>query len=201
MASTQHIEQVANERANLEVYNKFLEGLQRPDVSTIAVSASANFTRSGLSIVDRLPTGKIVGRVQLAKGSKGIDLTNLYIGPRRARCNDLRFKETDEHRFEVFSWAAPIASVFYTGHYSLDADIEIEAGVIRSLIFSEDKVSDFEDDQFAEPITPIFPVAKLSIPAPPTMATSTPKSQQAADPPAISTFAPQPVEQLSLIHI
>lgn len=144
MASTQHIEQVANERANLEVYNKFLESLQRPDVSTIAVSASANFTRSGLSIVDRLPTGKIVGRVQLAKGSKGIDLTNLYIGPRRARCNDLRFKETDEHRFEVFSWAAPIASVFYTGHYSLDADIEIEAGVIRSLIFSEDKVSDLK---------------------------------------------------------
>lgn len=167
MTSTPRIEQVSNERANLEIYYRFLQGLQSPDLSTVAVSASSNFTRSGLSVAEQLPSGKIVGRVQLAKGSNGIDLTNLYIGPRRARCSDLRFEDTDEYRFEVFSWAAPIASVFYTGHYSQDEEIEIEAAVIRSLIYSAEKVTDFEDDHFAEPITPVFPVAKLSIPAPP----------------------------------
>lgn len=167
MASTEHTEQVANERANVEIYLKFLESSQRPDLSTISVSASSHITQSGLPTIEKLPSGDVIGRVQLANGANGVDVTNLYIGPRRARLNDLKFRETDEHRFEVFSWAAPVASVFYTGHYSSGQDVEIEAAIVRSLICESKRVIDFEDDVYAEPIQPVFPVAKLSIPAPP----------------------------------
>lgn len=167
MASTEHTEQIANERANVEIYQKFLESSQRPDLSTISVSASSHITQSGLPTIEKLPSGDVIGRVQLAKGAKGIDVNNLYIGPRRARINDLKFRESDEHRFEVFSWAAPVASVFYTGHYSSGQDVEIEAAIVRSLICESKRVVDFEDDVYSEPIQPVFPVARLSIPAPP----------------------------------
>lgn len=181
MASTEHTEQVANERANVEIYQKYLELSQRPDLSTISVSASSHMTQSGLPTIVKLPNGDVIGRVQLALGASGVDVTNLYIGPRRARFNDLKFRETDEHRFEVFSWAAPVASVFYTGHYSSGEDVEIEAAIVRSLICDSKRVVDYEDDVFADPITPVFPVAKLVIPAPPIAPrrTLTPQAQPA----------------------
>lgn len=165
---------IADEIANDKQFQDCRDRRGAIDVSMIAMPRNTQATGSGIVTSAPLPDGRLLGRVHLAVGSEGLESYNFYIGPGRARFEELGFSEEDPAKWEVFSWAAPVASAFYTGHYS-GPGIEMSAGVIRTIhgLGSADVVID--DDYLLPAIEPIFPSRELTIPAPPMVPKASPK--------------------------
>lgn len=159
---------IANEKANERHYRNAIEGRGAADLSTIAMPRNTQATGTGLLSSGLRLEGELQGRVQVAVGSSGLDCSNFYIGPSRASCRLLGFDEEDPARWEVFSWAAPVAAAFYTGHYS-GKGVEVSAGVVRTIVRSSSKGMELADDNLLEPVLPVFPVKQMQVPQPPTV--------------------------------
>lgn len=170
-------EQLANERANAKAYRDFIDQAGTYDLSGIAVPASALFTRSGLPITPRLIEGDITIRVQLAAGSEGLECDNSYLAGARGRHENLGFDDADVHRFEAFAWGADVSDLFYLGEYfDKTGQVKVRAAIIRTLVWENGRIVDFQDDVRGIPIEPVFPAPVLQIPKPPSAVTPIPEA-------------------------
>jgi DNA helicase-2/ATP-dependent DNA helicase PcrA len=158
----ERLEQAANERANQARYDDFLRRYGEIDVSQIAVPA--NGTISGTFIQKpNVADGELFARIQLGVGSSGLEADNIYIGPVRARPSRLGFKDDDPNRWEVYSWVEALAKL-YQGqpHIAPEHDLDLRPAIVRRITYVG-----FEDQTYAEPITPVFPapgVGNLRLP-------------------------------------
>jgi DNA helicase-2/ATP-dependent DNA helicase PcrA len=159
--------ELANERDNARKFREYIEDIGSPNLEDFGVSANSNWTRSGLPTFIVPDNGNLIRRVQLAQGADGFDCINFYIGTWRAYHVSLGFEYDDPNRYEVFSWAAPIAAIAYDWSYSRGG-IQGNAAIVRTLNWVGRELRSVEDDTRGEPILPVFPQAQLSIPQPPT---------------------------------
>lgn len=153
----------AMEAANEQAANDRYIAIMREKVASqipITVSRSAIWTGTGLPIPTAPSIGPLVGRVGLNRPDSLIGSNNFYIGP----------WHVDQDDIIVFSWAAPIASVFY-GTPLEGAQLDADVIICRTLHLREPGpiVASVHDEWQETPVEahPFRIESRLIVPMPP----------------------------------
>jgi DNA helicase-2/ATP-dependent DNA helicase PcrA len=152
---------LANEQAENE---RYLTEMQRKVDSKVQISVarSSTWTGSGLPVPTQPSVGPLVGRVGFQHHEELISGSSFYIGPWHDNSGDV----------EVFSWAAPVARLFYQQSEREYPGFNSSVTVTRVLAHGSDgkRLAGVFDEWHTEPISPgpFESKRKLSVPAPPT---------------------------------
>ena len=152
---------LANEQAENE---RYLTEMQRKVDSKVQISVarSSTWTGSGLPVPTQPSVGPLVGRVGFPQHEELISGSSFYIGPWHDNSGDV----------EVFSWAAPVARLFYQQSEREYPGFNSSVTVTRVLAHGSDgkRLAGVFDEWHTEPVSPgpFESKRKLRVPAPPT---------------------------------
>lgn len=152
----EHGMQVANEQAANERYQKILKDLDGRRY-LISVSRNTEWTKSVEPQQVKVVVGPLVGRIALDSPNDSVGGADFYIGPWHVEADGIA----------AFSWAAPIAKVFYDPMAR-----NLPFGNVtcrRTLMLKESHVEGYVDEWLVEPADqpPFAHVRPLVIPQPP----------------------------------